>query len=164
MSAPAGPQGMWHVSFTVSDLERSLAFYVGELGLELVHRQRQADGYTRELVGFPDAELEVAMLTAPGARTGPSGHLLELVEYRRPAGARPALATNDVGVAHLAFVVAADLAALHARLAAAGTPFTSPPVQITAGRNQGGWTCYLRDPDGIPLELVQPPPLRSPTS
>ena len=28
----------------------------------------------------------------------------------------------------------------------------------TTGVNQGGWAVYLTDPDGITLELVQPPP------
>ena len=31
------------------------------------------------------------------------------------------------------------------------------PVAIEAGVNQGGFTIYFLDPDGITLELVQPP-------
>jgi hypothetical protein len=41
-------------------------------------------------------------------------------------------------------------------MARLGVEFCSPPVAITAGANRGGFTCYLRDPDGITLELFQP--------
>jgi hypothetical protein len=37
-----------------------------------------------------------------------------------------------------------------------GVSFRNPPVKITEGANKGGWACYLHDPDGITLELLQP--------
>lgn len=62
-------KGIWHFSFTVSDLDRSVAFYRDLLGLEVVHRQRGANPYTRKLVGYPDADIRVAMLRLPGSDT-----------------------------------------------------------------------------------------------
>ena len=51
-----------------------------------------------------------------------------------------------------------DLPPLYERLAAAGVDsFVSPPVLVDTGINSGGWGVYLRDPDGIPVELFQPP-------
>ena len=50
-------KGLWHFSFTVSDLDRSLEFYCGLLGMQLRLEQRQANPYTRRLVGYPDAIL-----------------------------------------------------------------------------------------------------------
>jgi len=147
---------VWHTSFTVADLERSLRFYVGLLGLELRARQEQANPYTRRLVGFPDARLRIAQLGIPEGRRPRSGHVLELVEYLAPRGERIPLETRHVGVAHLAWEVE-ELGPLHARLAGAGVAFVSPPVDIAEGVNRGGRTVYLRDPDGITLELVQPP-------
>ena len=38
--------GVWHFSFTVANLERSIAFYT-KLGLELLLTQEQANEYTR---------------------------------------------------------------------------------------------------------------------
>lgn len=39
-----------------------------------------------------------------------------------------------------------------------GVRFKSPaPNGITEGVNQGGYSIYFFDPDGITLELVQPP-------
>lgn len=143
-----------HFSFTVSDIERSIDWYGSVLGLELVHRQRQDNPYTSTLVGFPDAVLEVAQFRIPGITPRYSTHMLELVEYVHPKGARPQLPTNQVGVAHLAFVVN-DIHERHRRMEAAGVDFRNPPVAITAGANKGGWSCYFHDPDGITLELLQ---------
>jgi catechol 2,3-dioxygenase-like lactoylglutathione lyase family enzyme len=149
--------GIWHYSFHVSDLDASIGFYAGLLGMELVHRQEQANAYTRRLVGYPDARLLVAQLRVPVAPTGTvSSHTLELVEYVVPRPAPVPLERALPGTGHLAFAVD-DIAAEHDRLRAAGVRFVSAPNAITAGVNTGGWACYFVDPDGITLELVQPP-------
>ncbi len=84
-------------------------------------------------------------------------HHLELVEYVVPHGQRVDVATKNPGAAHLAFVVR-DIQAAHRRLTGAGVVFRSEPVAITEGRHRGGYTVYFLDPDGITLELSQPPP------
>lgn len=149
--------GVWHFSFSVADLDRSVAFYADLLGFTLVHRQEQHNAYTRRLVGYPDAHLRVAQLAVPGQPRGRSSHDLELVEYVTPRGTRGDPGICNPGAAHLA-VVALDARATHERLATAGVVFVSPPNAITAGVNAGGFACYFRDPDDIVLELVQPPP------
>lgn len=149
-------KGIWHFSFTVSNLERSIAFYRDLLGLTLVHTQEQSNAYTRRLVGFPDANLKAAMLKVEGFPVGSSGHHLELIEYVAPLGKRGDPGTNNPGAAHMAFVVT-DIHPVYQRLLAAGVRFISPPNLIEAGINKGGYTCYFRDPDEITLELVQPP-------
>lgn len=146
-----------HFSFTVSDIERSIDWYTRVLGLELVHRQRQDNDYTRTIVGIPGAVLEVAQFVVPGVPPARSTHMLELVQYIAGAGRRRGpQPTNDVGVAHLALMVT-DIHARHSTMADAGVAFVNPPVEITAGANRGGFACYFHDPDGITLELLQPP-------
>ncbi|GAA1696881.1 hypothetical protein GCM10009733_110160 [Nonomuraea maheshkhaliensis] len=147
---------MWHFSFTVADLDRSVAFYRDLLGFTLVHRQVQDNAYTRRLVGYPDAVLRVAQLSVPGQPRGVSTHDLELVEYVRPRGEPRDPARHLPGAAHLALTVE-DARAEHARLAAAGVRFVNAPAEITEGVNRGGYACYFLDPDEITLELVQPP-------
>ncbi len=149
--------GIWHFSFTVSDLARSIEWYTQVLGLEYVRGQEQANAYTRRLVGFPDAHLKVAQLRIPGTPLPRSQHHLELVEYVAPAGLQINLATNNTGVAHLAFEVD-DIYAEVERMRALGVRFKSDtPNAIEEGVNKGGYTIYFLDPDGITLELVQPP-------
>jgi catechol 2,3-dioxygenase-like lactoylglutathione lyase family enzyme len=151
--------GTWHFSFTVSDIDVSVAFYRDLLGLELIHQQVQDNDYTRTLVGFPDASLRIAQLAVPGEPGGISGHHLELVEYVVPKGPPYGPERNRPGASHLAFCVS-DASATHQRLVDGGVRFVSPPQAITAGVNSGGLTCYFLDPDDITLELVQPPPHR----
>lgn len=149
----------FHFSFTVSDLERSIAFYRDLLGLKLVHRMVHDQKYTSSQIGFKDALLKVALFNVADMPQGssPSGHVLELIEYVNPRGEPLNAATNRPGAAHLALQVD-DLAAEFARLKAAGVQFRSEaPVPITHGRHSGGLTCYLLDPDGITLELIELP-------
>ena len=152
--------GLWHARFTVSDLERSLEFYCGVLGLELQHQQVQKNEYTSKLVGFPDAHLKVAMVRIPNAFTGPSNHHLELVEYLHPRGERTDVTTNRPGAPHLAFVTD-DIFHDFDRLKKSNVRFkAAAPVPISAGVNEGGYTIYFLDPDDITLEMLQPPPGR----
>lgn len=151
---------IWHASFHVADLDRSVAFYSGLLGMELVHEQVQANEYTSALVGYPDAHLRVAQLAVPSRAEQVSTHDLELVEYVVPRGTRQDPARHHPGSGHLAFAVP-DIDAEYERLAGAGVRFVSPPNRITAGVNTGGGACYFLDPDEITLELVQPPPNRA---
>lgn len=143
-----------HFSFTVSNIDQSIAWYTEVLGLEFVHRQRGDNAYTRKLVGFEDAVLEAAQFRIPGVEPRLSTHMLELVQYVSPPGVAVPLATNNVGVAHLAFVVD-DIDSEYQRLSERGVVFVNPPVRITEGANRGGAACYFRDPDGITLELLQ---------
>ncbi len=98
-------QGIWHFSFTVADIERSIAFYRDRLGLTLIHTQDQANAYTSALVGYADAHLKVAQFAVPGAPHGFSSHHLELVEYVHPRGRRGDENICNPGAAHLAICV-----------------------------------------------------------
>jgi catechol 2,3-dioxygenase-like lactoylglutathione lyase family enzyme len=148
--------GVWHFSFTVSDLDKSVEFYTERLGFELIHTQEQSNPYTRKLVGYPDAHLRIAQLVVPGQPRGLSSHDLELVQYIQPKGTRGDAGICNPGAAHLAFAVD-DIHDRHSSLTATGVRFYSPPNAITAGINEGGYTCYFEDPDQIVLEMVQPP-------
>jgi catechol 2,3-dioxygenase-like lactoylglutathione lyase family enzyme len=146
----------WHFSFTVSNLEESILFYRDVLGMELVHRQEQANAYTRKFVGYPDAHLKVAQFRIRGGPVVRSGHLLELIEYVAPQGQKIDTSTPNPGTAHLAFEVD-DIQAEYQRMVRQGVRFRTEPVAIEAGINKGGYTVYFLDPDDITLEMVQPP-------
>jgi catechol 2,3-dioxygenase-like lactoylglutathione lyase family enzyme len=148
---------IFHTGLTVSDLDRSIAFYRDILGLELVSSWDSAQPYLRTVVGFPEAELRIALLRLPKTAVGRSGHHLELLEYRAPRGERGDARTCNPGNVHVSFIVE-DLDAAYRELSAKGVRFKSPPVAIDHGRNRGAKAVYLLDPDDITLEFVQPAP------
>jgi catechol 2,3-dioxygenase-like lactoylglutathione lyase family enzyme len=154
---------VFHTGLTVSDLDRSIAFYRDLLGLELVTQWDSAQPYLRTIVGYPDAELRIALLRVPSSSTGVSGHHVELLQYRSPRGTRGDAGTYIPGNAHIAFMVE-DLDAAYAELSAKGVRFKSAPVEINHGRNRGGKAVYLFDPDDITLEFIQPAPGAAPSS
>jgi catechol 2,3-dioxygenase-like lactoylglutathione lyase family enzyme len=150
-------RGFWHVSFTVSNIETSVKWYTEVLGLEYVREQVQHNEYTGKLVAFKDAHLKVAQLRVPGETIPTSRHHIELVEYVHPRGENIPLDTNRTGVGHWAFMVD-DIHAEFERLKDLGVRFKADrPVAIEEGVNKGGYTIYFYDPDGITLELLQPP-------
>ncbi len=144
-------RGVHHTCYTVSDLDRTVAFY-RELGCELRAEQEKQGGYFGAIVGYPDAHVRQAHLRVPGAE-----HELELFEYLAPRGERADVEPPNVGASHVCFLVD-DLPALYEQLRERGVDsFVSPPVAVDTGMNRGGWSLYLKDPDGITVELFQPP-------
>jgi catechol 2,3-dioxygenase-like lactoylglutathione lyase family enzyme len=146
-----GIAGAHHTSFTVADLERSLVFFRDRLGLAVVSLPEIHDDYFGRIVGLPGCRVRAALLRVPG-----SAHHVELFEYLTPQGQACALRPCDPGSAHLALLVD-DLQALYERLSAEGAAFIGEPVEIDAGPNAGGYGVYLRDPNGVLIELFQPP-------
>jgi catechol 2,3-dioxygenase-like lactoylglutathione lyase family enzyme len=143
--------GVDHVGLTVVDLERSIAFYTEVLECTVVMQQEKKGGYLAAIVGYPDADVRMAHLQPAGTTTR-----IELFEYRQPPSAPRELEPRNVGNAHVCFVVT-DLTALYERLLEHDVTTLSPPIEVDTGVNAGGLSLYLRDPDGITLELFQRP-------
>lgn len=143
------PIGLHHTSYTVSNLERSLAFYTDLLGYEIIWQREIRESYFGTIVGFPGCIVKAAHLRIPG-----SEHVLELFEYISPQGKPVDIGTNRPGSSHMCLLVD-DLAAYYQELQAKGAQFRSPPTEIDAGVNRGAYCLYLLDPDGIAVELLQ---------
>ena len=150
--------GIWHVSWTVTDIVRSQAFYT-TLGFELMHYQENKNEYTDKLVGLEGTHLKAAMMRFKDTPPGLSGHVIELIEYVTPQGEHLRPRPCDINAAHMA-VITDNAQELYERMVIAGGTFVNPPVAITSGLNRGGYTCYMRDPDGFTIELMQPPKWR----
>jgi catechol 2,3-dioxygenase-like lactoylglutathione lyase family enzyme len=142
---------VYHTGFTVSDIERSLAFYRDLLGLKLVRRQTGTAPYLAAVTGFEGVRLEIALL-----QSADGGSMLELLQYVSHPAEPTDRATNRPGNAHLCFRVD-DIQAACAELDRHGVRLISPPIEITAGAHRGGWAVYVRDPDGFTVELYQGP-------
>jgi catechol 2,3-dioxygenase-like lactoylglutathione lyase family enzyme len=138
-----------HTGITVSNLERSLAFWRDVLGFELSHTAHQKGEFAQEITGVEGAEIKLAVLKTPG------GHKIELLEYLAPRDRRrPNLRPCDVAFVHIALLVD-DLEAVLDKISASGWKAAGNPQILTKGPNAGKRVVYVRDPDGTTIELMQ---------
>lgn len=140
-----------HVGITVSDLDRALGFYRDLLGLRVIADSTVSEPEVAELLGLDSARLRIVDLDSG------DGRLVELIQYLEPKRRRIAYDSSDPATAHVAFTVD-DLAAVRERLRAAGATIVSRrPITINepGGAFDGAICLYVRDPDGMILELVQ---------
>ena len=135
-----------HSAFTVSNLERSVAFYCEVIGFKVDTTLEAQGPAIQQITGFPDAHLKIAHLLLGSFR-------LELIQYLAPTGKALDLATCNVGSPHIAFY-ADDVDRTYRELQAKGVRFKGAPVAAAAGRPR---VAYFLDPDGITLELAQTP-------
>ncbi len=139
-------RGIHHVGITVADLDRSLRFYRDLLGMKVIGLSVEAVG---SIVGMPGVSARIADLDAGG------GQLLELIDYGgAPADAAPA-GPGAVGSCHVSIQVD-DLSGVLAHLASAGHQPMGDVTELSLGGVWEGCTiAYLRDPDGVVLELLE---------
>jgi catechol 2,3-dioxygenase-like lactoylglutathione lyase family enzyme len=139
-----------HTGITVSNLERSLAFWRDVLGFELSHRTHQTSELASEITGVPGAEISLAVVKAPG------GHKIELLEYLAPPDRKQHvdLRPCDVGHVHIALTVD-DIDAVLNAIAASGWKAAGKPQTLQSGPNTGKRVIYVRDPDGATIEFMQ---------
>ena len=140
-----------HVSVTVSDMERSLAFYCDLLGLKEVERHHLEGETISKMAGKPDVIMEVVRLEAPET----PGVMLDLQQYVAPEGKVSDAQLGDVAHSHLCFGVP-DVWAAYKDLTAKGVEFVSEPVSFDL---EWGivYVVFFKDPDGFILELMQVP-------
>jgi lactoylglutathione lyase len=144
--------GLDHAGVTVASLDRSLAFYEGLLGLDVVAISLLESAEIEAVVGHPGARLRIADMALP------AGGVLELIQYEVPDHEPVAARHTQAGTSHIALAVA-DVRELHARLVAAQADLISTgPVEISGGGEFAGVVVlYLRDPDGNVIELIERP-------
>lgn len=139
--------GTHHTSFTVSDMERSVAFYRDMLGMKVMWDSLQqglqfkgtvADNVTN----CPGTEQRLVMITVGNCR-------IELVQYT-PTG-KPLVdnKASDTGSAHVCFKTD-NIQELYEKLKANGIRLHCEPQDLGFAQ-----AMYFRDPDGIILEAVQ---------
>jgi catechol 2,3-dioxygenase-like lactoylglutathione lyase family enzyme len=143
-------------ALTVSDLERSLAFYCNVLGFTVAaelppaaERERW-DRYHEQVCGIPGARINVVYLEAPDGRTH-----LELIEYVKPKSpAPPRRSLHEPGVTIVALAVS-DSARAVARLRESGAEVVADPVPYTSDEGVSTNTTYFYDPDGNALCMFE---------
>jgi lactoylglutathione lyase len=136
-----------HVGITVANLDRSLAFYRDLLGIRVIGLSDDED--VGAIVGKQVAGVRIADLDVG------NDQILELLEYGSENGDVHSYGPDAVGGCHLSLQVGGLTSAL-LRLASAGfMPMGEPTTLSIGGVWEGCTVVYLRDPDGIILELVE---------
>lgn len=139
-----------HTGITVSNLERSIAFYRDVLGFAVKTRIECEGDIYQTITGVPGAAMRIAYVEAPG-------HTLELLEYTSPAAKEPVRSRPcDPGALHIAFRVKNidDLVALVSK--AGVEPVTTPVPAFPEGhRSRGLKAVYAKDPDGVVIEFTE---------
>src|SRR5438105_14474761 len=138
-----------HTGITVSNLERSLAFWRDVLGFEFSHRAHQKGEMVEEITGVKGAELKLAVVKAPG------GHKIELLEYLDPADRKKHvdLRPCDVVHVHVALIIE-NLDGVLETIASSGWKAAVEPQMLTTGPNAGRRLVYLRHPYGTTIEFL----------
>lgn len=144
---------VYHAALSVSDLDKSVAFYRDVLGLTLTIGPTEVSGGKKlsEGVGVPKARLRQAVLSADEG-------MVELIEYvhpPRPSDQPPP--QNTLGAIHIAFRVENAEEKME-ELKGKGVVFLTPINIIEDGPLKGWKWVYFKDPDGITLELVEAGP------
>ena len=134
-----------HTGFTVSDVDRSAEFYK-LFGLEEAARFVLEGDEFEAAVGVPGAVAQFVMLR--GKNT-----VVELIQYTQGAGREFDRSNSDVGSAHVCFTVD-DMEQTRQRLQAAGVSLVAAPTTPADGTS----FAFLRDPDGISVEILQAGP------
>ena len=135
---------------TVADLDRSVAFWERLLGVASRDRAVLAGPRLGGLLGYP-----------PGLRIAscwvdlPGGGALELLQYLERDDPPHDDGTAHPGNVHVCLRVA-EMALAHQHAVASGArPVGEGPIEVRAGPNAGMRVAYLRDPDGVTIELRQ---------
>jgi catechol 2,3-dioxygenase-like lactoylglutathione lyase family enzyme len=153
-AAPITVSAVDSIGVTVSNLQRSIAFFRDVLSFE-VEAEVEASGRAHELLtGVFGARARTARM-----RLGEEH--LELTEFLAPRGRDfPAdTRSNDAWFQHVA-IITSDMAAAYARLRSMGVAHASTAPQRLPewNRNAAGIEAfYFRDPDGHFLEVLQFP-------
>jgi lactoylglutathione lyase len=120
-----------HTCYRITDIDRSVAFYEA-LGFNEIGRVPIREEATNVFMGLPDDGPEPRLeLTFNHGRTEP----YEI----------------GTGYGHIA-ITTADLDGALAQLSAQGIEPERPPYSIREG---GSRLCFVRDPDGYRIELIE---------
>lgn len=137
LAVPAGSFQMLHTMLRVLDLEKSLDFYVGKLGMTLLRKTDYPTGeFTLAFVGYGDEKTNT------------------VIELTHNWGQKEPY-TIGSGFGHLALGVP-DIYGVCKVLEEAGVKIPRPPGPMKHG---GSVIAFIEDPDGYKIELIERKPM-----
>lgn len=141
-------QRLTHIGIGVTDMARAVAFYRDALGFVWEHELRMEGEPTDTLLRLRGSKLHAVYLTRDGVRI----ELLHFASPPRPPYRERVL--TEPGLTHLSLRVADMDAAMalvrrHGGMVLEDTVLRFPEAATVA--------CFVRDPDGQLIELIQAP-------
>ena len=139
--------GYDHTSFTVTNIDRTVAFWSDVMGFTVDDVSPRTQPWLGEVVGAPGATCRIAHLTGHGLH-------LELIDYdeNRPEENVFGPATRT-GAAHIAFHVDDIRTFADAMIAGGATMLGKIALCGSDGMSAGCLAVYMKDPEGIIVEL-----------
>ena len=135
-----------HVGISVTDIDRSIAFYRDLFGMEQLCEVFPFGGEQFEtIMDIPGVQGRMCMI-------GKGTLQLELFEFANSRPKDPEYPVSDRGYSHFGFEVE-DIAATYEKLRAADVRIHSPVITFMGG---GMKAAYCRDPDGNVFEIMEP--------
>lgn len=145
---------IYHVGLTVSDLDRSIAFYRDVLGLQFQGEILMEGPETEAMFQRKNCRARVAYLNGSDLSGMPPVELIQFVDAESKQIPGDLFATS---VSELCFYTD-DIEAAYQHLQVHQVDCLSEPQSFDFTANGFGKSkaFYFRDPDGIVLELMQP--------
>ena len=145
---------IYHVGLTVSDLDRSIAFYRDILGLEVQGEIFMAGEETDRLFRMKDTKARVAYLNGSKAMEAPPIELIQFVDNKVKKVKGNLFTTS---ISEVCFYTD-DIERVYNSLIENHVECLSEPQYFDFWANELGESkaFYFRDPDGIVLEMMQP--------
>ena len=149
----------YHTAITVRDMEESLQFYTGILGLEPRIETVLSGSEMDDVVHLKDVEMRLVWLETT------DGSLVELLHYIHPPGTPLQYKDNDPGVAHLCLEVE-DAMEAYEHFLEKGVRVLHKPEPMFGGPDllDGYLSFHILDPNGFNLEIKQKNLLKRPPS
>lgn len=135
-----------HMGIVVSDIEKSLGFYVGLLGLRVKKDMLEQGTHIDNMLALKDVHVRTVKMEAD------DGNLVELLWYK--SHPRTRIHENEIceiGASHVAFTVG-NLDEEYKRLSEGGVEFNCTPQYSPDGKTK---VTFCKDPDGTFIELVE---------
>ena len=141
--------GFNHTSFTVANVDRAVQFWTEGLGFRATSVSERTGDWQGQVTGIPGAKLKIAHLVG-------YGHHMEFIEYLQTPDNSVTLQPNGAGVAHVCLEVE-DIGSTINTLATMGATPQGKLIEVDSGPFTGCRAIYMRDPNGVIIELEETP-------